>query len=120
MVVTLPGAGNRPAMDATSPTAPTSIGKLFMIWSSGGNNGYTLGIAISSSGKLAGPWEQQTDPIYQDDGGHGMLFTTFDGKLIMVLHSPNSREARPRLFEMKDTGETLRIAGEFTGAAETK
>ena len=37
-----------------------------------------------------------------------MLFTTFDGKLMMVLHSPNDREARTRIFEMEDTGETLR------------
>ena len=46
-----------------------------------------------------------------------MLFTTFDGKLMMVLHSPNDREARPRLFEMEDTGETLKVTKEFTGTA---
>ena len=44
-----------------------------------------------------------------------MLFTTFDGKLMMVLHSPNGPAARPRVFETEDTGETLRIASEFTG-----
>jgi arabinan endo-1,5-alpha-L-arabinosidase len=90
-------------------------GKLFMIWSSGGTGGYVCGIAISSSGKLAGPWLQQDEPLFARDGGHGMLFTTFEGQLMMVLHSPNSREARPRIFEMQDTGETLRIAREFTG-----
>jgi arabinan endo-1,5-alpha-L-arabinosidase len=86
-----------------------------MIWTSGGYIGYTLGIAISPSGKLAGPWQQQDEPLYKDDGGHGMLFTTFDGKLIMVLHSPNNRAARPRIFEMEDTGETLKVVKEFTG-----
>jgi hypothetical protein len=90
-------------------------GKLFMIWSSGGEGGYTCGIAISDSGKLAGPWKQQDQPLYAQDGGHGMLFTTFDGKLMMVLHSPNGRMARPRVFQMEDTGETLRVAREFTG-----
>lgn len=74
-----------------------------------------MGIAISPSGKLAGPWQQQEEPVYKDDGGHGMLFTTFDGRLMMVLHSPNNREARPRIFEMEDTGDTLKIAKEFTG-----
>lgn len=90
-------------------------GKLFMIWTSGGYTGYTLGIAISPSGKLAGPWQQQAEPIYKDDGGHGMLFTTFDGRLMMTLHCPNNRDARPRIFQMQDTGDTLKITREFTG-----
>jgi arabinan endo-1,5-alpha-L-arabinosidase len=90
-------------------------GKLFMIWTSGGYTGYTCGIAVSPSGKLAGPWQQQAEPIYKKDGGHGMLFTTFEGQLMMVLHAPNNRDAQPHLFEMEDTGETLRIIREFTG-----
>ena len=90
-------------------------GKLFMIWSSFGAGGYMVGLAISDSGKLAGPWRQQPEPIYDKDGGHGMLFTTFDAKLMMVLHSPNERTERPRIFEMEDTGETLRLVKEFTG-----
>jgi beta-xylosidase len=90
-------------------------GKLFMIWTSGGYAGYTVGIAISDSGKLAGPWRQQDEPIYGEDGGHGMLFERFDGQLMMALHKPNNRDAQPHLFEMEDTGETLRIVREFTG-----
>jgi beta-xylosidase len=88
-------------------------GKLFMLWTSGGYTGYTTGIAISDSGKLAGPWKQQAEPIF-GTGGHAMLFTTFDGKLMMVLHSPNGPGARPRVFEMEDTGDTLRITKPFT------
>ena len=90
--------------------------KLFMIWSSSGAGGYTTGIAISESGQLSGPWKQQAEPVYKDDGGHGMLFKTFDGKLMMVLHAPNGPAARPHIFEMEDTGDTLRIVREFTGA----
>jgi arabinan endo-1,5-alpha-L-arabinosidase len=93
-------------------------GKLYMLWTSGGYTGYTQGIAVSASGKLAGPWMQQAEPVYKDDGGHGMLFKAFDGRLMMVLHSPNGPAARPRIFEMEDTGETLRIRGEFTGRAK--
>lgn len=88
-------------------------GKLYLIWAGFSGTGYTEGIAISASGKLAGPWAQQAEPLYTNDGGHGMLFTTFDGKLMMVLHAPNGREARPHLFEMQDTGETLKIAREL-------
>jgi hypothetical protein len=90
-------------------------GKLFMIWSSFSPGGYTTGVALSDSGKLAGPWRQQAEPIYAKDGGHGMLFTTFEGKLMMVLHSPNGPAAQPRVFELEDTGETLRLVKEFTG-----
>jgi GH43 family beta-xylosidase len=91
-------------------------GRLYMIWSSGGAKGYVCGIAIADSGKLAGPWRQQREPLFDENGGHGMLFTTFDGRLLMVLHAPNDRGARPRIFEMEDTGETLRTVREFKGS----
>jgi beta-xylosidase len=93
-------------------------GKLYMVWASFSKGGYTEGIAISASGKLAGPWTQQAEPLYSNDGGHGMLFTTFDSKLMMVLHSPNGPAAQPRVFEMEDTGETLKVVREFTGLTE--
>jgi beta-xylosidase len=89
-------------------------GKLYMIWTSGGRTGNALGIAVSESGKLAGPWRQQEEPVYSANGGHGMLFKTFDGKLMMILHSPYNGNTRPHFFEMEDTGETLKIAKEIT------
>jgi arabinan endo-1,5-alpha-L-arabinosidase len=88
-------------------------GKLFMIWSSGSPTGYATGIAISDSGKLAGPWRQQEEPLYADDGGHGFIFERFDGQLMLVLHSPNRATERALLFELEDTGETLRIVRPF-------
>jgi arabinan endo-1,5-alpha-L-arabinosidase len=94
-------------------------GKLLMIWSSFGEGRYTVGVAVSDSGRLAGPWVQRPEPLYAKDGGHGTLFATFDGKLMMVLHSPNGRAARPRIFELEDTGETLRVVGEFRGEPST-
>jgi len=30
-----------------------------------------------------------------------MLFTTFDGQLMMVLHAPNNPAAHPRIFKWK-------------------
>lgn len=85
-------------------------GKLMMIWSSFGKGGYTVGVAVSTTGKLRGPWEQQTEPLYANDGGHGMMFKRFDGQLMMVLHSPNKNpNERARFFELEDTGETLKI-----------
>jgi arabinan endo-1,5-alpha-L-arabinosidase len=90
-------------------------GKLYMLWTSGGKkeDGMTTGIAISESGKIAGPWVQQDEPLYKADGGHAMLFKSFDGKLMMVLHSPYNGDTRPHIFEMEDTGNTLHIVKEF-------
>jgi GH43 family beta-xylosidase len=89
-------------------------GKLFMLWSGFGEGGYTAGLAISDSGKLAGPWRQQAEPVFSRDGGHPFLFKRFDGQLMMTLHSPNKDTERALLFEMEDTGETLRIVRTFT------
>jgi hypothetical protein len=90
-----------------------------MIWSSrASTQRYQCGVAISDSGKLAGPWRQEDKPVFGDYGGHGMLFKTFEGRLMMVLHAPDgggSGPRRPRIFEMEDTGETLKIVKEFTG-----
>ena len=89
-------------------------GKLFMIWTSYGKQGYTVGLAISESGKLKGPWKQQDEPIYNNNGGHGMLFKTFEGHLMMVIHGPHEDGKRqPLIFKMKDTGKTLKVVKKF-------
>lgn len=94
----------------------TRTGKLLMLWSSFGEGGYTVGIAESTSGELEGPWIQQPELLFDEGGGHAMLFRRFDGQLMMVLHQPNDggRE-RARLFEIEDTGDSLRIATELPG-----
>ena len=95
----------------------TKTGKLIMIWSGFGAGGYTVGVATSTSGKLRGPWVQQAEPIYDKDGGHAMLFKRFDGQLMMTLHTPNKNTERIRLFEMEDTGDTVRIKAPFPATA---
>jgi len=85
-------------------------GRLLMVWSSFGTGGYEVGLAISQSGRLAGPWVQQAEPLYTQNGGHPMLFRRFDGQLMMMLHAPNHQpDERARLFEMEDLGDTLRL-----------
>ncbi|HUR58872.1 MAG TPA: family 43 glycosylhydrolase, partial [Opitutaceae bacterium] len=88
----------------------TRNGKLLLLWSSIGAGGYTTGYAVSQSGKLAGPWQQQREPLYAKDGGHPMVFRRFDGQLMLTLHSPNNSPlTRQRLFELEDTGDGLRL-----------
>ena len=40
-----------------------------------------------------------------------MIFKTFDNKLLLAFHQPNSPggEERLKLFEIEDTGDTLKL-----------
>ncbi len=65
-------------------------GSLLMLWASyGENQTYMQGVAKSTSGLLKGPWVQTPEPLYSNDGGHGMLFKTFEGNLFLTVHTPN-------------------------------
>ena len=44
------------------------------------------------------PWQQDADLLYADNGGHGMLFRTFDSQLMLALHRPNKRPVERPLF----------------------
>ena len=56
------------------------------------------------------------EPIYALDGGHPMLFHTFDGKLMMVFHSPNRPgQERMLIFEMDEIDGHLYTKHEITG-----
>ena len=94
----------------------TKTGKLLMIWSSFKNGDYAIGIAESTTGKIIGPWRQQENLLFDKHGGHGMIFKTFDGRLCVVLHAPNSPSGQERahIFEIEDLGHTLRLKSEIT------
>jgi GH43 family beta-xylosidase len=86
----------------------TSHGKLLMIWSSFGDYDYSVGIAESETGKITGPWKQQEKPLFSGDGGHGMIFRTFDGRIMLSLHKPNrDPDERACFYELTDTGDSL-------------
>jgi arabinan endo-1,5-alpha-L-arabinosidase len=42
-----------------------------------------------------------------------MLFSAFDGRLVMVIHQPNRKVERARFFEVEELGDTLRLKGEL-------
>lgn len=87
----------------------TKTGKLLMIWSSFKSESYAIGIAESTTGKVTGPWKQQPNLLFEKNGGHGMLFKSLEGKLMLTLHGPNSPEGKERaqIFEVEDMGNTL-------------
>ncbi|GIP15551.1 glycosyl hydrolase family 43 [Paenibacillus montaniterrae] len=64
-------------------------GELCLLWASFIDQRYAQGLAISATGKVDGPWIHQPEPIYREDGGHGMIFKTFDGQSMLALHGPN-------------------------------
>ncbi len=109
----------------------TSKGKLLMIWSSVTDQGYSIGIAESENGRVNGDWKHHYSRLYAGvlydndsdiyEGGHGTIFETFDGKLMMSLHSPNFSDHEKGIHEtaifveLEDTGSTLRVKGVSPG-----
>ncbi|MBN2303673.1 MAG: family 43 glycosylhydrolase [Anaerolineae bacterium] len=85
-------------------------GELIMLWSSFGAGGYTVGIARSASGDILGPWQQMPKPLYAGDGGHCMVFHTFDGQLLLAFHRPNrTPDERPQFVPLRETGSLVEI-----------
>jgi len=95
----------------------TQTGKLGMLWTSWVFGDYTQGVAYSESGTLDGPWIQEKEPITPPNFGHGMLFRTLDGKLLMSVHSHknvNGRTIRiPHLFEVDDSGDKIVVGKDY-------
>jgi len=93
-----------------------------MLWTSWVYDVYTQGVAYSSSGTLDGPWVQQKEPITPPNFGHGMLFRTLDGKLLMAIHSHQSIGGHtrriPHLFEVDDSGDKLIVVGPYNPAIQ--
>jgi len=88
----------------------TATGELLLLWSSFGRRGYAMGLARSGSGGISGPWEQETEPLWGSDGGHGMLFRDFSGQLYLTLHQPNKSPLERAVFcPVKEEGGRLRL-----------
>lgn len=86
----------------------TGTGRLGMLWSSWGAHRYAQGVAYSESGSIEGPWVQEEEPLKGDNSGHGMMFTTFDGKRLLILHHAEGDGPRkPQLYEIDDSGDKL-------------
>jgi len=85
-------------------------GALIILWSSFSIGGYTVGIARSASRDILGPWEQLAEPLYAGDGGHCMVFRTFDGQFMLAYHRPNDTPGeRPYFVPLRETQEALEI-----------
>ena len=78
-------------------------GELLMLWTTSGMSGYTMGTARSLSGEISGPWVQDPEPLFDRDGGHGMLFRGPDGELLLTIHAPNEHpQERPVIIPVAE------------------
>ena len=83
-------------------------GVLFMIWSSFIGGRYVELAVRFADGKLGTDFEH-LEPLYTEDGGHGMIFRNGD-RVWLTFHSPNaSGHEHPCFLELEDLGERLRV-----------
>lgn len=71
--------------------------QLYLLWSSVGSGRYAMGLARSDNGEISGPWRHAAQPVFAADGGHGMLFATFDGNFMITVHTPNHPHGAERM-----------------------
>ena len=80
----------------------TQDGALLCLWASFSEGGYTEGVAVSDNGEIDGRFVQD-EPLFERDGGHGMVFRALDGQLYLTLHSPNRHpDERPRFYPIRE------------------
>jgi len=83
-----------------------------MLWSSFGTDGYAIGVARSKTGRITGPWRQEPEALFGRNGGHGMLFRAFDGRLVLTIHTPNKTPLeRPVFFTVREADGRLSLTG---------
>lgn len=90
----------------------TKGGKLLMIWSTFTPSGYVQAVAYSDNGEIDGKW-LHAEPLFDKDGGHGMIFDDLEGNKHLILHSPNENPLeRPVLFNIEEKDDNLVLKGE--------
>lgn len=76
-------------------------GELICIWSTVCDGVYKELIARSDNGRLGGKWSIDKKALFENDGGHGMIFRAFDGAYKFVFHAPNTpKMERPRILDI--------------------
>ena len=56
---------------------------------------------------MTGPWRHSEQPLYGEDGGHGMILHDFSGNLLLALHQPNGGPERAQLLKLKEQNDRL-------------
>ena len=103
--------GGRMNYVTDGPFLYTSVsGELFMIWSSFIGGRY-VELAVRFDGGRLGMKFEHLDPLYTEDGGHGMIFRSGD-RVYLTFHTPNASGCEhPFFVELADRGSRLETAG---------
>ena len=75
----------------------TEDGRLHMLWSSYGQQGYVQLLAENDTQDLKGKFTTK-EALYVSDGGHGMIFKDLKGRYKLVLHTPNTPKKEHPVF----------------------
>ena len=71
---------------------------------------YCEAIAYSDNGSVFGNWIHDERLLFDKDGGHGMIFTTYDGENIFIQHMPNNTpDESPCMYRLVEKDDTLYI-----------
>lgn len=90
----------------------TKSGRLILLWSSFGKEGYTEALAYSDNGDITGKWTQDSRLLFKKDGGHGMIFKNLSNELYLTLHTPNEHlKEHPVFYKLEETNHTLWVSG---------
>ena len=89
-------------------------GKLMMIWFSFSAHGYSVGMSLSDSGGIIGPWRHLDQLLYDKDSGHAMLFRDLKGQLRLSLHVNNGAAGKehPAFFRVEESEDSLEVSVE--------
>ena len=86
-------------------------GKLICIWSTFTENGYSEIVSRSDNDDISGRWVADKIPLSARHGGHGMIFKTFDGKMMFVMHCPNdSPLERAVIYRLEENGDIIKLS----------
>lgn len=85
-------------------------GALYLIWSPYPNNEkYVVCSAVSKSGSIFGPWEHNPVCLFDENGGHGMFFTDFDGTEKLIVHIETPPKERMRVIPVEESSDGMRV-----------
>lgn len=79
---------------------------LLMIWSTFIEHKYAECVVMFNEGTVKGGFEH-LEPLIDDDGGHGMIFTSGE-KLCLTYHTPNTKgHEHPAFTGIEDNGDSI-------------
>lgn len=75
-----------------------SDGTLYLIWSPSHGDNYIVASVVSDNGSIKGKWTHLAEPLFGNNGGHGMFFKDLNGNMKLSIHWPEKHLPANALF----------------------